>query len=830
MGFFNKLFCSLLLIASGIFAEQLWGQSIVVRNSQTQEKLANVAVFTADLLHYNTTDSIGAASLEGFPTKAWINLQLLGFENKIFFWEGNSVVEMLLQPETENLEEVILSVARSANKRADLAEKVSVIRGEMIQQNRTATAAELLQSAPGVRIQKSQGGGGSPVIRGFEANRILLVVDGVRMNNAIYRSGHLQNAITIDPHILDRIEVVYGSSSVGYGSDALGGVVHYYTKSPKIGSDKKTQSYWRTSFNSANSAWIKHGALESSSKRWGSYTALSHSQFGDIRMGKNRWHDFSDWGKNFEFSENSRDSYFANPSQNPDPNIQKHTAYSQWDFFHKLIYQKTDQEQWGLNLQFSRSSDIDRYDKLNEYSGGALKFSEWYYGPQLRLLVAPRVNFYPQQKWMNHGKVILGYQYVMESRNTRRFNSLDRKSQEETVYVWSVNADFDTQKMGGHKWSYGFEALYNQIQSIAYKRRLELSNNRIQDLGLRLPIPTRYPSDGSKYGSFAFYVNWIYELSEQLTLNVGSRLTFTSIGARWDDVAVINESLSEVSLDSEALTNTIALTYRPTKQLQWNTLLSNGFRSPNIDDIGKIRESNGQLIVPNDFLKPEYAYTVESSLRFNSLSQKFYGAINGFGTLVSRHIVRSDYIIYSDTTTENPNSILYNDEEVLTIANKNLGNRWIYGGTLDARWKLNPQWESRGNITYTSADENLQYGPMPSISPLFGFWDLSYRQGNFQTTLRVDFSDSKDPSQYSYGGEDGLEETPEIDPQATELVDRYTGMPAWSDWSLVGRYQPSHRLQLHFGLTNIFDVHYRSFASGISAPGRSIRLGIDLNF
>ena len=100
------------------------------------------------------------------------------------------------------------------------------------------TSADLLYYGGEIRIQKSQGAGGSPVIRGFEANRVLLVIDGVRMNNAIYRSGHLQNAITIDPYALERTEIIFGPSSVGYGSDALGGVVHFYTKKPKINNEK----------------------------------------------------------------------------------------------------------------------------------------------------------------------------------------------------------------------------------------------------------------------------------------------------------------------------------------------------------------------------------------------------------------------------------------------------------------------------------------------------------------------------------------------------------------------------------------------------------------
>ena len=105
--------------------------------------------------------------------------------------------------------------------------------------------------APSIRVQKSQGGGGSPVIRGLRQIGVLLVLDGVRMNNGIFRSGHLQNAITVDPNSLERVEIIYGSSSVGYGSDALGGVVHYYTKTPKINNAKKFTNFFSSTFNSS---------------------------------------------------------------------------------------------------------------------------------------------------------------------------------------------------------------------------------------------------------------------------------------------------------------------------------------------------------------------------------------------------------------------------------------------------------------------------------------------------------------------------------------------------------------------------------------------------
>ena len=184
---------------------------------------------------------------------------------------------------------------------------------------------------------RSQGGGGSPVLRGFEANRVLIVVDGVRMNNAIYRSGHLQNAITIDPHNIERVEVTFGSSSVGYGSDALGGVIHYYTKSPQLNSKSIVKSEFSSTFNHANLSFINNANTSLSFKSWGSITSVSYSNFGDIRIGKKRNHGFPNWGLTPYFSLNSRNKYNDSPVRNSNPNIQKNTGYDQFDLFQKFL-------------------------------------------------------------------------------------------------------------------------------------------------------------------------------------------------------------------------------------------------------------------------------------------------------------------------------------------------------------------------------------------------------------------------------------------------------------------------------------------------------------
>ena len=94
------------------------------------------------------------------------------------------------------------------------------------------------------------------------------------MNNAIYRSGHLQNAITIDPHNIERVEVTFGSSSVGYGSDALGGVIHYYSKSPVINGAEKVTAEYTSNFNYANISSVNNLNTKLSFENWGSLNQL----------------------------------------------------------------------------------------------------------------------------------------------------------------------------------------------------------------------------------------------------------------------------------------------------------------------------------------------------------------------------------------------------------------------------------------------------------------------------------------------------------------------------------------------------------------------------
>ena len=803
-----------------------YAQQVTVKDELTGEALPDVAIYNEDKTNSIISDINGFVDLDIFSNDEKIYFQLLGYSTiQKLLSELNSVKTIYLQPQNEALDEVILSVARSESNVNQIAEKVSVIKSESIFLTSPSSGAELLELSPGVRIQKSQGGGGSPIIRGFEANRVLIVVDGVRMNNAIYRSGHLQNSITIDPSNIERAEVIFGSSSVGYGSDAMGGVIHYYTKTPILKDSEKIKSSFSSNYSSANQAVSNNFTTNYSKENWGSLTSISISKFGDIKMGKNRSHGYESWGLTPLYSKNSRYSFYPEPSVNNDQNIQKNTGYSQVDLFQKFLFKVGETNLLNINIQFSESSDIDRFDQLNIPSGDSLKFSEWYYGPQKRLLISPSLKIFPDKKFMKKGVITFGFQKIKESRIKRKFNNYNRSHQIEDLKVFSLNGDFDTSFNNGHIISYGIESTYNYNYSKAYDQMLEVSGNEISGLSEKIGIPTRYPSNGSSYTSFASYLNWSWNMSEFFTFNIGTRLTFTGLKASWNDIISVNPQLSDVTLNSEALTTTVSIKLRPSKKVQINTVLSSGFRNPNIDDVGKIRENNGLLVVPNTFLKPEYAYNLDLGIDFRSLDSKNYISLRGFSTIVSRHIGRDYFTVFSDVSTEDLSTIIYNGEEVTTIANKNLGNRFIHGFSIDGFTKFYNILNFEYSLTYTKGDNNNQYGPLPSISPLFGSIAMTYSKNKINIKAIYKFSDAKNANEYSFGGEDGLDETPFI--LSSDGLS-YLGTPKWSDLSIFASKRFSSDISVRLGLTNIFDNHYRTFASGISAPGRSLQIGLNL--
>ncbi|MDV7186512.1 TonB-dependent receptor [Lutibacter sp. TH_r2] len=803
---------------------QIFAQKVEVLEYGTNFPVENATIYNEGKNTIVYTNKNGIADLSSFKEYDIISFNHISFIEYEILKKELAVVEYViyLTRKAEQLDEIVLSASKGKEKRSRIAEQVEVIYNENIKLLAPQTSADLLAEIPGVKVQKSQFGGGSPVLRGMEANRVLLVVDGVRMNNAIYRMGHLQNSISVSPNTIERTEVVFGPSSVIYGSDALGGVIHYYTRTPKTSPHNNLSGGLFSRYSSVNNEFSSEGHVEINHKKWASYTSISHSTFGNLKMGKTRNHGYSDWGKVFEYSNNSDEYYNENSVVNSDPNEQKNTSYYQSDFLQKINIPLSNKTDLLLNFQYSKSSDIDRFDSLNEYSDGELKWAEWHYGPQERMLISTQLKIRPDKKWLENGVITAAYQNINESRIQRKFSSLEKSYREEDVDVFSLNGDFYVPLTNNNNrvLSYGLEFTHNDVGSEAIGKTLDVYNNKIVGFTTDdFKVQSRYPDGRSTYTSLASYVNYRQDISSKSTLNTGVRFIQTFLSAKWIDDTFITLPDFDISLNNSSVTATIGYAYKPSKNWQLNTVVSSGFRSPNIDDIGKIREKSGNVTVPNIYLKPEYAYNFETGILKHFNNKKFQIGLNAYYTLLNNYITRDSFEINNSST------IIYDGEEGNVVANVNKGNACIFGGTFSLKGKLSEIWFTNGSVTYTEGKTYDTDLPFSSIPPLFGKFEIGFQKEKLQASINWKFNTKKPYNKYNLiEGIDNVEQTP-----FNENTGLYEGNPAWNTFNASAKYKLTNSISVFANLDNIFDIHYKEFASSISAPGRNVSISILAN-
>ena len=820
----------LALVSSIVYA-----QKVQVLDKNTGKSVNDVTIFNDDYTISLTSDDTGFVNVSQFKENEIIVFSHLSYAVKRIKKSQlkRQKFVVYLTKESEQLDEIVLSLFKKDAKAKRIAEQVAVISAKDIQKVSPQTSADLLATIPGIKVQKSQFGGGSPVIRGMESNRVLLVVDGVRMNNAIYRKGHLQNSITVTPNMLDKTEVVFGPSSVIYGSDALGGVIHYYTKTPKLSEEGEVRSQLFSRFSTVNHEITTNVSAELRFSNWASFTSISYSDFGDLKAGKSRNHGFEDWGKVFYYSENVNGNYAANPTKNSDPNLLRNTGYNQTDVLQKFFIPLSKKTDLKVNLQYSTSSDIPRFDRLAELTDitdtSSLKFAEWNYGPQSRFLASSQLLFNPNKNWIENGAITLAYQNIKESRIQRKFNSLDRSYREETVDVFSVNGDFSvplTQDKTRNL-SYGFEFSYNDVTSNSYGKTLNIVNSEINGFSNDFKVQSRYPDGGSSYMSSAAYLDYRQDLGRKSTLNSGIRFTKTHLEANWIDQTFIQLPNTNLVADNSAVTATLGYVYRPNINWQITSVLSSGFRSPNIDDVGRVREKSGNVTVPNILVAPEFAYNAEIGIQKYFNDRKFKIGGNFYYTLLDNYIQR-DFVFNADGSKK---QVEFDGEFGNAVSNQNKKTAYIWGYTLNYLGKLSNQWNTSGFITYTKGRTYDTEEPMSSIPPLFGQFQINYKKEKIELGADFRFNSKKDIADFNITeGIDNHDLTPVVNANATEDVDKFYGSPSWMTLGLNGTYTVNDTFSVQARLDNIFDEHYLEFASGVAAPGRNLSVAFTANF
>ena len=688
-----------------------------------------------------------------------------------------------------DLEEVVISANKFELKKKESPNQIELITAKQIAFQNSPNTANLLEQTGNVFVQRSQAGGGSPVLRGFEASRVLIVMDGVRMNNAIYRAGHLQNVLRIDQSMLERAEVVFGPSSVMYGSDALGGVVHFRSKNPEFGV-KSFRSYLRHS--TAIDEKTGHLDFNIGRKRLAFLTSFTFSDFGDVIQGSKRLAAYPDFGKRLFYVERQVNADVS--IKNKNVNKQVGSGYSQYDFLQKISFQQSEKIKHTLNFQFSNSSNVPRYDRLTELRNGLPRFAEWYYGPEKRLMFAYHLEL-KNTLIYDRATVSLAFQDIEESRVSRNFNDANRKSQLEKVNLFSLNADFQ-KVIKSQTLTYGLEVVGNDVKSKAHFTNIKTNEERKAD--------TRYPDGKNTMNTWAIYVADQLKVSDALIVHGGLRYAFTDLSAEFTEKAFFPFPFNEIQQKNNSLTGNLGIVYTPFAKTKFGLLGSSGFRSPNIDDLAKVFDSvPGSLIVPNPDIRPEYSYNGELSLN-QQIGKKIRLEGVYFVTSMRNAIVIDDFSLNGERL------VMYNGQSSKVLAAQNKAKALIHGWNLNLKADLSKEVVFSSSLNYTKGSiKDAANTPMDHIPPMFGRTAIKYQKKAIQVEVFSIYNGWKKLANYSTSGEDNL------------IYATKDGMPSWWTLNLRSDYQANKNISLQFACENIFDKNYRNFASGISSAGRN---------
>lgn len=800
---------SLILTGFTLFWGSLQAQVLSVRDAQTLAPLEFAVVFGTASLYPALTDMRGKADISELRGADSISIQHLGYITAVYSFEQLEALQyrVLLEPYRTALDEVVISAARWERDDADLPSKISIIRPEDLWLQQPQTAADLVGLTGEVFIQKSQLGGGSPMIRGFAANRVLISVDGVRMNNAIFRSGNLQNVISVDPLAMERTEILYGPGAVMYGSDAIGGAMNFHTLQPRP-SGKSSPGAGGSAmlrYATASGEITGHGDLNLGFRNFASLTSFSLSDYGDLRTGSTGPEEFL--RPDYQARIDNRDSVLVNP----DPRIQRLSGYRQTNFMQKFRYNPGTEWDLEYGFHYSATSDVPRFDRLIERNAaGQLRDAEWYYGPQLWRMHVLNLLHEKRTGWYDRARLTIANQLFGESRHNRNFGSNNLNHRTEEVNAWSVNLDFDRNLSSDNTLNYGLEAIVNRVGSEAERENIQT--------GSLSPISTRYP-DGSRWQSYAAYAGYLHRLNERINLQAGLRYSLVDLYAPFD-TAFFPLPFTKASLRTGALNGSAGLVYTPNSAWQFNLNLSTGFRAPNIDDVGKIFDSEpGAVIVPNPELRPEYAWNVELGIRRN-ISNRVILELTGFTTLLSDALVRREYRLNGQ------DSILYDGEMSRVLAIQNAARARVSGLQANLEVMLPYGFGISSNFTFQDGWEELDEGgtaPLRHAVPWFGLTRLSYRHKRLITELNVVYQ-----SAIAY------EDLPPSEQAKPHLYARDTNgnpyTPGWATFNLKALYRISDMLSLSAGIENLADRRYRPFSSGISAPGINGIIALRLDF
>ncbi|MFA6402758.1 MAG: TonB-dependent receptor [Salinivirgaceae bacterium] len=796
-----------LLVMGIMFAHAVFAQTITIKNKDTKQPIELVTLMDAKPNAFATTNAEGQADISVFRGSEKIVIRSLGFKTltKSYAELQAANFEVMLEASVLNLDEVVISGSKWRQNTNNVPSKIiSIAPNEVILHN-PQTAADLLGISGKVFIQKSQQGGGSPMIRGFATNRLLYTVDGVRMNTAIFRAGNIQNVINIDPFATESTEVFFGPGSVIYGSDAIGGVMSFQTLTPQLSLTNNPLITGKADarYSSANNEKTGHFDVNVGWKKWAMVTSISSWNFDHLRQGSNGPDDYLK-----SYYVQRHDSVDRVITQD-DPLLQIPTAYSQINLMQKVRFKPNQKWDFQYGFHYSETSTYGRYDRHNRVKNGTARYAEWNYGPQLWMMNNLNISHTGTNALYDVMTIRLALQSFEESRIDRSLNKDQRNTQSEEVQAYSFNLDFNKSMGIRNTLFYGVEYVMNDVKSTGMLTDISTDMSE--------PGPMRYPQ--SKWASIAAYLNDEFKVSDKFTMQAGLRYNQFILDAQFD-TTFYPFPFTTANNNNGALTGSIGGVYRPTESWVINANFGTAFRAPNVDDLGKVFDSEpGTVTVPNPDLEAEYAYNFDLGIA------KVFGDVakvdlTGYYTLLQNAIVRRDYQFNGQ------DSIAYNGEMSQVQANQNAAVANVYGIQAGLELKLPAGFNFSSDLNYQVGEEELDNGttsPSRHAAPLFGVSRLIYKANKLNMQLNA-----------TYQGERKFDDLAQEEKGKDELYAKDANgnnyAPSWYTLNFHARYQITSNFNLGAGIENITDQRYRPYSSGISGAGRNYMLSVRANF
>ena len=786
------------------------GQTATILSKEGKIPLESVLLHSENPNIQGITNKNGQVDLSPFMSVEKIDIRYLGYKPVIVSYSSIKEKKFIIYLEEAGitLDEMVISASRWQESSKGIPSKIRTISTSDVQLLQPQTAADLLGISGEVSIQKSQQGGGSPMIRGFATNRLLYVIDGVRMNTSIFRAGNLQNVISLDPFTIENTEVIFGPGSVIYGSDAIGGVMNFQTIKPRLSVDKKWDIHANISsrYSSANKEETTHGTLHIGTKQLASVTSYSFNQFGDLKMGK---YGPDSYLRPFYVDQVENMDIII---QNANPRIQVPSGYDQQNVMQKFLYKPS--ERWEIQYGFHRSATTSypRYDRLIEVNTAGMPVSAvWNYGPQIWQMNHFSVQHFGDNLLYDALTLRMAHQYFEESRIDRNFSGSNRyrlRTQVEKVNALSINIDLKKTLKKGILY-YGLESVGNKVSSQATAKNIQTE--------APILVADRYPQ--ARWNSYAIFGNYQYPISKKYTAQLGIRYNLFNMDADFSrNLAFFPFAFKTTNIQNGAFSGNAGLVISPDDKTKISLNAATGFRAPNVDDMGKLFDFvSGEVVVPNIDLTAEIAYNGEinlSKLIGNSLKID----LTGYYTYLQNAMVRRA------TKVEGKDSILYNGKMSKAYSIQNAAFAEIYGfhAGFEIDLPLGFYLSSRYNVQI--GKEELNNGATTNsrhAAPAFGLSTLGYKKGKIHLQFYAAYSAS-----VSYENLNEEERQKPAIYARDENGKPYS--PSWYTLNMKGTFQLKKFATLNVGLENITNQRYRTYSSGIVAPGFNAIIGFSI--